>query len=70
MIYMLVIIGKTLLWGDAVQGYPSLICVILFIGGIQMMFLGIIGEYLGRIFNEIKHRPLYLVKEYNGKKNL
>ena len=70
MIYMLVIIGKTLLWGDAVQGYPSLICVILFIGGIQMMFLGIIGEYLGRIFNEIKHRPLYLVKEYNGKKDL
>ena len=65
-VYMLYIIAKTLIYGETVAGYPSLICVILFIGGVQMLFLGIIGEYLGRIFNESKHRPLYLVAEYNG----
>ena len=67
-VYMLFIIAKTLIYGEAVAGYPSLICVILFIGGVQMLFLGIIGEYLGRVFNESKHRPLYLVSEYNGKR--
>ncbi len=65
MLYMLVIVFKTLAFGEAVAGYPSLISVILFIGGIQLFFLGIMGEYLGRIFNESKRRPLYLVRTYN-----
>jgi polyisoprenyl-phosphate glycosyltransferase len=58
------VIVKTLLFGNPVAGYPSLLTVILFMGGIQMMTLGVIGEYLGRIFNETKRRPLYLVERF------
>jgi glycosyltransferase involved in cell wall biosynthesis len=53
------VITKTLLFGDTVQGYPTLAALILFLGGVQLMVLGVIGEYLGRIFNETKQRPLY-----------
>lgn len=62
-IYMIFVLFKTLVVGEEVQGYPTLILVILFLGGIQLLSLGIIGEYLGRIFNEAKHRPIYLVAE-------
>ena len=66
-LYMIYIVVRTLIYGGDVPGYPSLISIILFIGGVQLLFLGIIGEYLGRVFNESKFRPLYLVKDYNGK---
>ena len=62
-IYMCYIFIKTLLHGDPVQGFPTLITVILFLGGIQLISIGIIGEYLGRIFHETKHRPAYLIRE-------
>ncbi|KAF6576089.1 glycosyltransferase family 2 protein [Paenibacillus polymyxa] len=66
--YMIFIITRTLIFGGSVAGYASLMTVILFLGGIQLLSLGIIGEYLGRVFNETKSRPLYFVKEYrNGK---
>ena len=58
------LILRTLLFGNPVAGYPSLMAVILFMGGAQLVTLGIIGEYLGRVFNETKRRPLYLVERY------
>jgi glycosyltransferase involved in cell wall biosynthesis len=59
-----ILIAKTLLFGDPVKGYPSLMSVVLFLGGIQLLALGALGEYLGRMFNETKGRPLYFVKQH------
>ncbi len=59
------IIAKTLLWGNPVAGYPSLMTVMLFLGGMQLMALGVIGEYLGRLYMESKARPLYLLDAYH-----
>ena len=56
------LIVRTLLFGNQVPGYPSLMAVVLFLGGVQLMTLGVIGEYLGRVFNETKQRPLYLLE--------
>lgn len=60
------IIVRTLIFGNPVAGYPSLMVVVLFLGGVQLVALGIIGEYLGRMFDETKGRPLYLVNAYHS----
>jgi glycosyltransferase involved in cell wall biosynthesis len=62
--YGLWVMAKTLLWGDPVQGWPTLMVVILFLGGVQLVALGVIGEYLGRLYLESKQRPLYLVRDF------
>ena len=65
---MIFIIAKTLIYGIDMPGYASTMVVILFLGGIQLIFLGVIGEYLGRAFYETKHRPIYFVDTYNEEK--
>jgi hypothetical protein len=55
---------RTLIFGNEVPGYPSLMAVVLFLGAAQLVTLGVIGEYLGRVFDEVKQRPLYLVAQY------
>lgn len=66
-IYGLIIITRTLIFGTDVPGYASTIVIILFLGGIQLMSLGVLGEYVGRIFEEVKKRPLYIVDDEVGK---
>ena len=68
-IYMIYVFIKALLVGDPVQGFPTLMIVILLLGGIQLLSLGIIGEYLGRIFTETKKRPSYFIRTINDEKD-
>ena len=65
-VFGLFVFGKALLFGDPVRGYPTLMVVVLFLGGAQLMALGLIGEYLGRLYMEAKQRPLYLVDEFSA----
>ena len=58
------IIVKTLMWGDPARGYPTIMVTMLFLGGVQLMAIGVLGEYVGRMFNETKNRPLYLINAY------
>ena len=62
-ILLIVIIVKILVWGDAVSGWPSLACIVVFFSGIQLFFLGVIGMYLSKTYLEVKKRPIYIVKE-------
>lgn len=66
-IYLVFILVKTLLFGDPVAGFPTLISVILFLGGVILLCLGILGEYLAKMYDETKRRPGYLVREHNEK---
>ena len=69
-IYLIYVIIKCIRFSVAVQAYQAIILLVLFFSGVQILLFGIIGEYLGRIFNTSKNRPLYLVNEYNGKKEM
>jgi hypothetical protein len=62
--YAFYFLVKTLAFGDAIPGFPTLIVTVLMLGGAQLMAIGLLGEYLGRVFIESKKRPLFLVDEY------
>ena len=64
-ILILLIIWKTLVFGEPVAGYPSTMCVLFFIGGLQLFSIGILGQYLSKAYLEVKRRPIYIVQETN-----
>ena len=62
-IFIIIIIVKTVIYGDPVSGWPSLACIVIFIGGLNLFFMGILGLYLSKTYSEVKNRPIYIVKE-------
>ena len=66
-LYMIIMIAKTLYFGIDVPGYPSIMCVVLFLGGVQLISIGVVGEYVGRIYYEVKGRPLYVIDGVSGR---
>lgn len=69
-VYFIYVIAKCCVEHVAIQAFQAIILLVLFFSGVQILLFGIVGEYLGRIFNETKNRPLYLVNEYNGEKEM
>lgn len=69
LLFILFIVVRTLMFGDPVAGWPSLVCIILFIGGLQLLSIGILGEYLAKTYLEVKNRPIFICKESNIREN-
>lgn len=68
-VMILVIITKTLIWGDPVAGYPSMVCIIFLLSGVQLFTIGILGQYIAKTYMETKHRPQFIIRETNCEKN-
>ena len=66
-VYLIYVVIKTLIIGEPVQGFPTLVVLILLLGGLQLLSIGIIGEYIARVFNESKRRPNYIVASIKAK---
>ena len=64
-IMIILIILRTIIIGDSVEGWPSMVCIMFFIGGIQLFCIGILGQYLAKTYIEVKHRPIYIIRESN-----
>ena len=62
---IIVIIIRTLIFGDPTSGWPSMVCIVMMIGGIQLLCIGILGQYLSKTYLETKHRPIYIEEETN-----
>ena len=65
-VMILVIIIKTIIWGDPVAGYPSLVCILFLVSGVQMFTIGILGQYISKSYMETKRRPHYIIRETNN----
>lgn len=65
LVMIVVIILKTIIYGDTAQGWPSLVCIIFFLNGLQFLCIGILGQYISKLYMEVKNRPIYIVKEEN-----
>ena len=68
LVMIVVVIVRTLVFGDPTSGWPSLVCIMLLLSGIQMLGIGIVGQYLAKTYLETKHRPIYLVRQTNIEK--
>ena len=68
LIMIVVVIVRTLIFGDPTSGWPSLVCIMLLLSGIQMLGIGIVGQYLAKTYLETKNRPIYLVRKTNIEK--
>ena len=64
MIYLILVIIKRLAYGVDVPGYASIVVLVLFLGGLQLMSLGILGEYMSKVYDQVKNRPIYILKEH------
>ena len=68
-LFIIVIIIRTLVFGDPTNGWPSMVCIILLVSGIQLSCLGIIGQYMAKTYLETKRRPIYIVGETDEEQN-